>query len=339
MSSVPSAPRRLPQHGTVAGYNAGFDCRPCKRARANYSTARYQAKRRAQREQQLARRDLVIDAVRQYRQAGWTPFPLPAASKFPPPRGITGASGRPVTDADYADWVDQWANVGLVLPDGVIGLDLDLYKPGDAVADGLRRRSGSPAATMAVACTCQGRPRHEAEGTIEGLGEVVQRTHRYVVAPPSLHPEGRVYKWLNDDDEEAGIPSIDSLSWLPEIWLRRLQDRPASRRSGKGFKGDAEAWFDTLQRGPMTPAVRTTLRESARELERHSVSGEARYDVMVRGISRLVGLGARRHRGVERAIDELYAAYVQAVEGTLGRDPESEIARALTGAIEKWGAQ
>ena len=238
MSSVPSAPRRLPQHGTVAGYNAGCDCRPCKRARANYSTARYQAKRRAQREQQLARRDLVIDAVRQYRQAGWTPFPLPAASKFPPPRGITGASGRPVTDADYADWVDQWANVGLVLPDGVIGLDLDLYKPGDAVADGLpptirstSRDDGSGIYMYKVP------PGTKLKGTIEGLGEVVQRTHRYVVAPPSLHPEGRVYKWLNDDDEEAGIPSIDSLSWLPEIWLRRLQDRPASRRSGKGFKG------------------------------------------------------------------------------------------------------
>ena len=288
----------------------------------------------------MTRRHNLPHIAFNYWELGWNPFPLPPGAKYPPPSGVTGERGRAITKDDLADWAHDWANIGLVMSDGVVGLDIDAYKHDRRLPEGLpptvrttNREDGSGIYMFTVAKGTK------LQGTIPDLGEVIQRHHRYAVVWPSIHPEGRPYVWLDDDDYEVGIPDVDDLPQLPETWLKRLQDRPASRRSGKGFKGDAEAWFDTLQKGPMTPAVRAVLRESARELERHSVSGEARYDVMVRGIGRLVGLGARRDRGVERAIDELYAAYVQAVEGTLGRDPESEIARALTGAIEKWGAR
>ena len=71
-----------------------------------------------------------------YRQVGWSPVPLPPGRKHPPPVGWTGYAAPVASGADVQAWIDGGkasCNVGLRLPDGVLGLDVDAYdgKPGE----------------------------------------------------------------------------------------------------------------------------------------------------------------------------------------------------------------
>ena len=72
--------------------------------------------------------DLDPIAVR-YHKAGWHPFPLPPGSKGPPPEGRTGYEGTDFTEAEL-DSLDWTGNIGLRMPDGIIGLDVDAYRGG-----------------------------------------------------------------------------------------------------------------------------------------------------------------------------------------------------------------
>lgn len=287
----------------------------------------------------MNRQRYVADIADDYWDAGWSPFPLPRGAKKSPPPDVTGEDARPITEDDLDGWAHKWGNIGIVMPDGVIGIDYDAYKPGNHAPTGLPPTVRSTSRTDGSGIYMFRVPKGtKLQGSVPGVGEVIQHHHRYAVCWPSIHPEGREYVWLDAGWREVGIPRVRDLPRLPKTWLEQLQTRQR-KYTGRGYKGSAESWFDALQKGPMTPAVCTALRESTRELEHHLVVGEARYDLMVRGIGRLVSLGARRHRGVEKAIDELCTTYLQAVEGTPDRDPDSEVARALTGAIEKWGGR
>ena len=73
----------------------------------------------------------------QYAAAGWHPFPLPPRTKTPPPAGYTGVHGADATPEDLAAWGARYpadSNIGLRMPDGVVGIDEDSYddKPGAA---------------------------------------------------------------------------------------------------------------------------------------------------------------------------------------------------------------
>ena len=68
-------------------------------------------------------------AARAYLAAGYSPLPLPPGVKWPPPKGWTGA-GAPMAGLEQVRrWIrsDPAGNIALRLPDGVIGIDLDLY--------------------------------------------------------------------------------------------------------------------------------------------------------------------------------------------------------------------
>jgi hypothetical protein len=83
-----------------------------------------------------------------YYAEGWTPLPLPARQKFPPPKGYTGASAKqPSVDqyrrwcnadrAQYGNEVGAGYNVAVVMPDDVIALDIDKSEGHKVKADGL----------------------------------------------------------------------------------------------------------------------------------------------------------------------------------------------------------
>jgi hypothetical protein len=288
------------------------------------------------------RRHLGLDIIAfHYWEAGWNPFPLPRGKKQYPPSGITGKHGRDVTKDDLADWYGQWGNIGLRMPDGVVGLDVDVYKNGGRqLPDDLpftiratNRTDGSGIYLYKVP------PGTNFVGDLpDGLGEVIQHHHRYAVVAPSLHPSGRTYQWVDDDDYGVGIPDVDDLPQLPERWLRRLQDR-SRKRTGMGFDAGVDAWLDGLRPGPMSPVVHRALRKSIQELRRCQVSGGTRHGTMVRATGRLVNLGAQRHRGVEQALDEVFVEYTQMIKGMPDRDPGSELDRAISGAVAKFGGR
>lgn len=141
------------------------------------------------------------------------------------------------------------ANIALRLPDGVIGIDLDLYEdptkdhPAEerqAAWKELEARLGplpeSPRATcrndgisgirlyrvpagwkatgiLPAAPVCQGHPLPDGREALPGdsvsPGEVIQHHHRYMVAPPSLHPSGRRYRWHG-----GNLPPVSDLPLL-----------------------------------------------------------------------------------------------------------------------------
>ncbi len=69
------------------------------------------------------------DAAPVYYENGWSPLPLPRGEKASPPEGTTGASGRWPTVDEVQLWATQHTNgnVGLRLPDTVLGIDVDDY--------------------------------------------------------------------------------------------------------------------------------------------------------------------------------------------------------------------
>ena len=70
-----------------------------------------------------------------YLAAGYWPVPLPPRKKASPPEGYTGRNGREVTAEDVDHWIAEHrsGNIGLRLPRGVVGVDVDAYKGADHV--------------------------------------------------------------------------------------------------------------------------------------------------------------------------------------------------------------
>jgi Bifunctional DNA primase/polymerase, N-terminal len=144
---------------------------------------------------------------------------------------------------------DPDANIALRLPDDVIGIDLDLYDdptkdhPSPERQAAWRELVGrlgqlpeSPLATsrddgvsgirlyrvpagwksagiLPAAPVCEGHPlpdgREARPGDLVSPGEVIQHHHRYMVAPPSVHPSGRRYRWLG-----GNLSAVSDLPFL-----------------------------------------------------------------------------------------------------------------------------
>ena len=76
-----------------------------------------------------------------YRAAGWMQvIPLPEGRKTPPPSGFTGRSRKPVTDEQVRFWSQATpdANTGIVIPEGVLVLDIDAAQGHQVKADGAK---------------------------------------------------------------------------------------------------------------------------------------------------------------------------------------------------------
>jgi Bifunctional DNA primase/polymerase, N-terminal len=281
----------------------------------------------------------VAEIAEDYRDRGWDPFPLPWHRKFPPPADVTGYDARLITGGDYRRWAEIWANIGLVMPETVVGIDFDGYKDGHRAPSGLpptvRSTSRTDGSGIFLFTVPEGT---RLETKVKGVGEVVQWFHRYAVCWPSVHPEGGVYRWLDDGDNEVEIPYVDNLPPLPERWLQRLAARPRVLE-GTGYAGGVDVWLAELPGGRMSRLVRAELARRTRELRRYQVTGSTRYDTMVQATGKLVHLGAQRQRGVAEAIDRYSTEYLSVMDGERNRDPESELHRALAGAVAKWGSR
>jgi hypothetical protein len=292
----------------------------------------------------VGRTTRVLAAVDEYREKGWHPIPLPRGQKWPPPKGFTGADAGIPFHGDYRHWerTGAWGNVALVMPDGVIGYDVDVYHGGRFPADLPETIRSTARDDGSGIYLFRAWPGAKLRGD-DGPGvEIIQHHHRYAVVWPSLHPEvGDLYYWLWPNDRVAEIPAVGELVDLPDKYARKLQE-PKRRRSASGgsvgFDGDVHQWLADLPGRHMAPVVRRTLHEALRDLDRYTEVG-SRYETMVHATGRLVFLGARRQRGVGEAIDQLIEAYVAAVDGERDRDPWAELERAIGGAVAKFGGR
>lgn len=95
----------------------------------------------------MTRRRLgYADVWRDYTDAGWTPTPLPRGKKHPPQPDVTGDPARSYQpySRDYRKWAREYpdGNVMLVMPEDVVGIDVDVYHGGDETLDKLVRACG-----------------------------------------------------------------------------------------------------------------------------------------------------------------------------------------------------
>lgn len=242
-----------------------------------------------------------------YVDAGWpVPFPLPVGRKHPPPDGTTGQHGRdiewtPGTEID--PWHDAEGNYGLRMPDGVIGLDVDVYgdKHGDRVIEGLEAELGPlPAGPWSSSRAWPSGIRFyrvpaglRFRGAIPGGVEVIQRHHRYAVVWPSV-VEGRAYRWHGPDGDDDRPVSLSELPELPEAWVRWLQ-QGASDATGPAGTPEQVAQTEAVlfAREGLCPEVAGLLADADARMAEAAEGG--RHDAMTGLAFRLAHLSAAGH--------------------------------------------
>jgi hypothetical protein len=245
-----------------------------------------------------------------YRRAGWTgPLPLPTGKKWPPPEGYTGWHGHDPSGADSQAWFDDdpifrgTTQLGLRMPEGVIGIDVDHYgvKRGAATLEEAIRRWGPlPEAPMSsargdgpsgiqffrvakgvhlrtvlrfAAVGVEGQP-----GYRPALGhvEIIQRHHRYAVAYPSVHPDtGDPYLWYRTPGPDVP-PSAPGLPRLPDRWAEELRgaDEPGVAEATPEQVAAFGREHDRKEGGAALAGVLATFRKAVD-------GGVARHDAMV----------------------------------------------------------
>lgn len=290
-------------------------------------------------------------AAPQYRAAGWMQvIPLPEGRKTPPPAGFTGRSRKPVTDEQIQLWsqANPNANTGIVIPEGVLVLDIDAAQGHQVKADGVKGISelaqelgALPDTWSSTSHGIDSPARHLfykvpeglmwKGGAIEGV-DVLQPGHRYSVVWPSIHPSGEMYRWYTPNGRVAStLPRISGLATLPWNWVDYLRkpDREKASNSTTFTQPQGEA-YDTR----MCKAINTFLNKTLA----NPASKGSRHETTLQAVWALVKFAQEGHRGALDAINQLKPRFIQEVApDRQGKEREAarEWARLLSGAMEK----
>lgn len=180
-------------------------------------------------------------AALEYASLGWRVFPLKPREKKPlTPHGFKdGTTDRATIEAWWTRWPD--ANIGIATGGGLLVLDVDGLE-GKAALSALSFHSDLPSAPS----QSTGKGRHyffrvefETQNTAGKVGKNIDTRGDggYVVAAPSVHPNGAQYRWLDD------VPPLGALADLPHApeWLLSLVTAPerTTERPANDWQGDA----------------------------------------------------------------------------------------------------
>lgn len=270
------------------------------------------------------------ESASDYREWEW-PGIIPVAThgaKAPLIPGVTGHLGQDLDDEQLLIIVRRypWANIGLRLPWGIIGLDVDAYdgRAGAATIRNLERRlaplpetwrSTSRMPEDGVSGIYLFRaPRRPESLWVADLGvgsgvEIIQWHHRFVTAPPSRHNEtGRRYRWWYGSDR-AEIPSPGDLPLLPVEWGRYLRSSKRYDRILTVSEPEAaQQWFLAVGGGKMCSLMKAASASAVSEIRLANQAGGL-HDTMTRAVTHLCRNAAEGHRGLARALDALEAVF------------------------------
>ncbi|SFO64766.1 Bifunctional DNA primase/polymerase, N-terminal [Pseudonocardia ammonioxydans] len=282
--------------------------------------------------------------VDDYHTRGWQPFWLPAGAKTPPPPGITGHEGRAVTKDDVNRWYldGKFDNVGLKLPADVIGVDVDTYdgKVGSTTLERLEGEFGPLPPTFIMtrkSNRLESGTRlfripgaYRAETFASGAGkdiDIIRPVHRYVVAAPSIHPSGDVYKlYAADGSEVSTLPRAAELPTLPEAWCEFLNDRSVRAERVSAAPEEVREFLASLEAGVPDKRVQELTERYINELLDTDEGG--RHDAMVRQTLSLLYAGREGRPGVADALAQLRNVFVELT----GRDGD-EVDRAVESGV------
>ncbi|KUH97946.1 hypothetical protein AU190_22235 [Mycolicibacterium acapulense] len=251
--------------------------------------------------------------------------------------------------ADILQWADLYpaGNIALRMLDTTIGIDIDGYndKTGaQTIADAEGRWGPLPAAPTSTSRDdgVSGIRFYRVPAGrrfVESLGpgvEIIQHTHRYAVVAPSIHPEGRRYRWLDGGPrgpERESAPSVHHLPELPPEWVDGLTDQtPAARAGVDEVQGD-NLVRQALTSGIPSGRVATAAARAVDDLASGRVKREhgSRFDYTRDTIAKLMRYGHQGDPGVRAALDELRRTYVTAVGDARTADAaRDEYDRAVT---------
>jgi hypothetical protein len=260
-----------------------------------------------------------------YRRAGWTGvIPLPAGRKKPAPKGFTGAGGAWPSYADCAAWAEDRpaANIALRLPPGVVGVDVDNYdaKTGARTLTDAEARWGTLPTTWRTTSRDDGISGIRLFRAPEGLAwpgelgpdvELIHAGYRYAVVWPSVHPEGRTYRWISPDGlTSTAIPDPDQLAALPDAWVTGLTGGQEAETVPRNALADdaARAWILTQPAATGEPCARMAraIEQAHAELTGPGSAHNAARDAALRAV-RLADEG---HAGLLAALTAAHGAFL-----------------------------
>jgi P4 family phage/plasmid primase-like protien len=286
-------------------------------------------------------------AAEDYFGAGYMPIPLPAGKKFPPPKGVPN-------DVDYNEGtLESWLadnrhkNIGSIVPDGLVVFDID-GKPGIETLKELESRLGTLPKTW---CSFRGDPEryHLWFTTPEGMTwpgklgpglDIIYRHYRYMVMPPSLHPDGGQYRWANLRGNSLKVangyfPGTEEFADLPEKWLTLAGKDGYVQRQRATV--DSRLWLREHGKGEPCPEIVRAQRWHIREIRKHADLG-GMHDALVNAVWAVVTEIGMGHVGGRKALSQIRQTFLAQAEESGRREPgaaEAEWKRACTGAIEK----
>ena len=176
----------------------------------------------------------LLRAALDYAAHGWPIFPLRPHDKTPlTTNGFKSATTDTKTIRDW--WAkNQDANIGLdVGRAGLVVIDLDRRGDRDGFSqwDNLVASQNLQAMTLTYTSLTGGGGKHllfKAPADVEiknsagklASGIDVRAAGGYIVLPPSIHPNGKLYQWENDADtiEPLPEPLVDLLLAEPDPW-------------------------------------------------------------------------------------------------------------------------
>jgi bifunctional DNA primase/polymerase-like protein/AAA domain-containing protein len=282
------------------------------------------------------------ETAQEYFDKGWLPVPLPYRKKANPPGGYTGRSATKKIDQKT---INRWLktsspqNIAIKIPDDMIGLDVDNYEGHDGANTliDLEKKHGTLPGTCVVTSRADGISGIRLFKVPPGLAwsgkygpgiDIIQAGHRYAVAWPSIHPEGRVYSW-----HDGVIPSRDEVADLPAALVEELSQGVVGEvliASDVSTK-EANDWLNALPGGRLCWEVHGQLEKIRDDI----VSN--RHDTMKSGQWALMKLGIEGHRGVRKALAELKELFFEQILGDAEREQVAghEFFSALNSGVKK----
>lgn len=306
-------------------------------------------------------RQPFVRSARAYHNAGLYPVPLPARAKKSPPTGFTGWKNdyRKATQKQLDEWLGSAkhknANIALWLGPGLLGIDVDAYKKdGRETLAAIEADLGPLPDTWTSSARADGQSgirvyRVPVEMTWPGkLGpgiETIHVGHRYLVAPPSIHPELTAehgepvpYQWYEpgapiDGNGQLDPPDPDEFEELGDDWTEYLSKgrySKALKEKDLGPRSKATkavgSWIEAHAGEPCSAMLRV-LEEVVDDFE-----GASAHDNVTAGFYRLACLAAEGHAGLSLAASRLEEAFLAEVE----RDDRDGTARGHGDASDEW---
>lgn len=164
----------------------------------------------------------LLSSVRQYLKLGWLPIPVKPETKVPAIqawKGLQDPANRP-TDEEILGLFKEQDNIAILCgraSGNLVIIDFDEHSDlasqlfgGNIEKETAVSRTGRTDGTgRHYFFTCEELPKNT---KIAGLGEL-RSDGNYVVVPPSKHPSGNNYEWLNEPEK---IKRVQNFNWFFE---------------------------------------------------------------------------------------------------------------------------